>query len=392
MPRLLKLICLLYCFGIYTCEAQWEQCNKGLNDLSITCIIGNGDKTYLGTSDGLYCSTDNGDSWIAKNNGLTESTISSLAANGQFIYLGTRNGNFFISNDDANTWESKSNGLSHSSVWSIAVKGNYVYLGTRDSGIFVSSDHGDTWLRKNKELIYVRSLVASDKVAIAGTYNSGVYLTSDNGITWIERNNGLNDIDVRCMAFNGKDLFVGTSALGVFHSTDFGNLWSNELIGASIYGSVWAFLLYDNYIFLGSFDRGFYYSKDNGTSWSERNQGLIDTSVTLLAQSNGYIFSANSNMIYRAKLSDLGIVDVVDNTNKGIRVYPNPAEDYIEIYFGSNIETLPTCDIRIFNNLGECKLIIEHSRECLIRIDISSLLRGIYFVKIGDKTKKFSKI
>jgi photosystem II stability/assembly factor-like uncharacterized protein len=84
--------------------------------------------------------------------------------------------------------------------------------------------------------------------------------------------------------------------------------------------------------------------------------------------------------------------------NSQITVYPNPANDFIEISIPENSNhTLKGMvengkeKVQIFNTLG-----IEVGQSSLIddknRIDISHLQAGIYFIKIGDKVEKFVKM
>ncbi len=77
----------------------------------------------------------------------------------------------------------------------------------------------------------------------------------------------------------------------------------------------------------------------------------------------------------------------------GIIISPNPAEDYIEIKVGAR-HALPNPDIRILNVFGE---IVKNPTQTLpegegLRIDVSGLPSGVYFVKIGKNVQKFIKI
>jgi len=67
-------------------------------------------------------------------------------------------------------------------------------------------------------------------------------------------------------------------------------------------------------------------------------------------------------------------------------VYPNPASNYIEIYF----PTINYEEIKIYNSYGEC-VIIEKTNNYspLNRISIWHLPFGEYFIQIGNKRKKF---
>ncbi len=72
-------------------------------------------------------------------------------------------------------------------------------------------------------------------------------------------------------------------------------------------------------------------------------------------------------------------------------IFPNPAEEFIEIYVGAQ-GSVP--DIRIFNVFGET---VKNPTPTLsegegLRIDVSGLPSGVYFVRVGDKVMKFLKI
>ena len=78
-------------------------------------------------------------------------------------------------------------------------------------------------------------------------------------------------------------------------------------------------------------------------------------------------------------------------------ISPNPSSDYIEINVGTQ-DTVP--DIRIFNVFGETVVnsseLLNHSQFTIVnsqlRIDVSGLPAGVYFVRVGDKVGKFVKI
>ena len=75
-------------------------------------------------------------------------------------------------------------------------------------------------------------------------------------------------------------------------------------------------------------------------------------------------------------------------------IYPNPAEDYIEIK--GDISSLASNGyIKVYNLLGEIVIKINPStsvRSNRIRIDISSLTQGMYYINTGRKILKFVKL
>ncbi len=86
-----------------------------------------------------------------------------------------------------------------------------------------------------------------------------------------------------------------------------------------------------------------------------------------------------------------GIADNPDDDY--IRITPNPATDYLNIAFkgGRNVRDA----VKVYDVLGVCVAThpLPHSREGVaIRIDVSGLAAGVYFVSIGDKIYKFVKM
>jgi len=86
-------------------------------------------------------------------------------------------------------------------------------------------------------------------------------------------------------------------------------------------------------------------------------------------------------------------------------IYPNPASDYINITLPENMYSNPTLkhgidnvveNVQIFNMLGvEVIHPVSYAatpQDGNVRIEISHLPVGVYYVRIGDKVEKFVKI
>ncbi|MCO5252475.1 MAG: immunoglobulin domain-containing protein [Candidatus Kapabacteria bacterium] len=95
-----------------------------------------------------------------------------------------------------------------------------------------------------------------------------------------------------------------------------------------------------------------------------------------------------------------GLPTSVEDWSNLTLLFPNPATDYIEISYTSINPTVnrrvdETAEIKIFNTLGECVMTTPHpstgSGSGNLRIDISHLTRGVYFVKIGEDVQIFVK-
>ncbi len=79
-------------------------------------------------------------------------------------------------------------------------------------------------------------------------------------------------------------------------------------------------------------------------------------------------------------------------TSDEIEISPNPATDFIEILVGTRRAVSDQSEIKILNIYGQTVLSVGAIHELPLRVDISVLARGMYFVRIGDRVQKFVKI
>jgi photosystem II stability/assembly factor-like uncharacterized protein len=148
--------------------------------------------------------------------------------------------------------------------------------------------------------------------------------------------------------------------------------YSDQLLRTSDGGETWF-----------TFEEYYSYMDD----WPSDVHQITSNRFFILNQSQGEIWEYNED-----GFTSVSPIEIADD----ILLYPNPASDYIEI----NIPPLErgTGDVAlvvsVFDVLG-----IEHpatswypSKEGNVRIDVSSLSPGVYFVKVGDKMFKLVKM
>ncbi|MCL5990847.1 MAG: T9SS type A sorting domain-containing protein, partial [Bacteroidetes bacterium] len=104
--------------------------NKGLTNKNVYSLKINNSNIFVGTSAGVYLSSDNGEVWIEKNNGLTDTIVHSFAIIGNNIFAAT-NGGAYLSTDYGHIWIAKNIGLTNNYVLSFVISNDYIYAGTR---------------------------------------------------------------------------------------------------------------------------------------------------------------------------------------------------------------------------------------------------------------------
>jgi len=105
---------------------------------------------------------------------------------------------------------------------------------------------------------------------------------------WI-KTQGPPGMNVNCFYRVGNTLFAGTSAKGVFRSSNSGASWQPSNTGIAN-KAVHSLIAKDAFLFAGT-DDGVYRSSDNGTTWQPFNTNLLGKTIQSLYVSNGFIYA-----------------------------------------------------------------------------------------------------
>jgi len=275
-------------------------------------INSNGD-IFAGTNmDGVFRSTDNGDTWT--NLGITNYDIYSIviSSDGDIFVPAYQFGGIFHSTDNGNNWDNL--GFTHYDK-SIAINNSngYIFIGTGALGIWRTTDNGDNWdqILFGENCSGINSLIINSSGYIfAGTIQGGTFRSIDNGDNWVQIIQGLTELQILSLAINSSgDIFTGTSGGGTFRSTNNGDNWvqiNQGLTGQGLY--VYSLATNSNGDIFAGTDDGVFRSTDNGDNWVQKNQGLSNKyTFSLAINSNGNIFAGTEGGIFRSLESTLPV-------------------------------------------------------------------------------------
>jgi photosystem II stability/assembly factor-like uncharacterized protein len=371
-----SLAALLTFAAMNRTPAQWVQTN-GPYGRHVSSFLVSGERIFALSSDSIYLSTNEGDSWTGISNGLSSGgfDFQSFTAIGPHLFVRTLTGSCFHSTNNGVSWSGFSDSLSGAPIWHFLSHDSNLFIGTFGAGVFLSNDTGATWTAVNNGLpnLRISGLFAEDRTLIAFN-DSGFFLSANNGASWSR---------VRTAANGMGDLFGGDSILysavrfgvasGIYGSTDSGNTWtlltgggpeiiaskdtriifstdprtSGEVYESTDNGANWknissgltnrditSFALTDSVLLGGTEYGGVYRSTDNGASWHEANTGLpaqCGLSVTSLALSGGNLFagtwgggifrSSNDGASWREINDGLGIKHVLSLAVRGTKIF-----------------------------------------------------------------------
>jgi photosystem II stability/assembly factor-like uncharacterized protein len=201
-----------------------------------------------------------------------------LLVNGSNLFAGTSTNGVFRSTDGGETWRRASNGLPEgSSVTELALAGGAIIAGSSYGfGIHRSTNNGDNWVASNTglppEALSVNALVVKEDLVFAGT-GAGVYVSNDAGRTWRASSNGLpRSAIVQSLAITGSTLLAAIDVFGfpslLYRSTDNGQTWANVSHNLPPNFPIYSFAVAGATLFAGTWGDGAYRSTDGGQNWA----------------------------------------------------------------------------------------------------------------------------
>ncbi|NEP19054.1 MAG: putative baseplate assembly protein, partial [Leptolyngbya sp. SIO4C1] len=317
---------------------------------------------FAGTVNGVFYSTNNGDTWRTISQGLAYPHILTLltleletadrVVKETELLAGTVNGGVFRLPSRSQNWAAT--GLTRTSVQALAAKQNQnqlpfnrrmLFAGTAGGGVFRSANGGESWqsftdrqtgtgtissdettvigwgTRFSTQLRIGNSLIANGQTRTVTAIAADDRLTIDaafqpnlaEGTAFIVTT-GLTNLNITALATyapaNSSDrhLFAGTAGSGVFHSTDDGEHWT-QINGAAPEGDLKDLEIRcltvqpeTGVVWAGTAGGGLFKSDSFGERWQAVNQGMTDTSID--SGINSGIDSAIINLDVRAAVLD----------------------------------------------------------------------------------------
>lgn len=408
----------------------WYTFPQLMNSQISSVCIDSEDGIYVATSNGIFRSFNNGQSWDLSYKGLYEPLVTDIKSYNQDVYM-TKNGKVFHSSDLGISWEQldlplinyymssieiRPNGeiyllgqystfetygiimksTDNGQTWTELVSkkasdiafgaGNDIFI-VSDSLIHRSTDNGINWQILNQDLLCLNPT----KIAITNTgvifVNSSlcqdkIFVSTDNGNTWTEAGYGGMSTVVNMEVNAQGDVFILTDGSEVYTSSNNGQNWSQINVDPQVSINTLEVDYQDN-LLIGT-ESGVYISDNNGASWVQNSDGIESSNVTSLHVGIlGYAFiGAADGKLFRQDYN----VKTSNQLRNNLTIYPNPARDKfnliypwfqsgtvekISIYdvYGNLVKTVP------FNNVN-------------VEVDLTGLQAGVYMVSINEGLSK----
>ena len=367
----------------YNANAQWTSVSITGSTKDVRCLASTGTNIFAGTyGDGMFLSTNNGNSWTAVNTGLS-SGINTIAISGTNIFAGAADGYVYKSTNNGSSWTAGAY-VGGGQIFTLLISGTNIFAGTNGGGVFLSTDNGSTWTATgNLPGNIVNELALSGTNIIAATCH-GIWKSTNNGGTWIDISSpAISTLAGFTLTVNGSNIFAGMYAVGEYLSTDNGVTWAHAITGLTT-TDVRRSTKNGNNIYAGTFGGGVFVTGNNGSSWADVSTGMTNTFVRSLAVIGTNLFAGTtSGGVFTRPLSQLiGVEELqVENT---FSIAPNPFTSHTTIKSTNyQIQSIKVMDIS-----GQSVYQSEiPNPKSEISLDMTGYSKGIYFLQVMDEKK-----
>ena len=273
---------------------SWSEVTTNLGDFKIMDMVFINNTMVAYTEDpsqgddAIHWSTD-AQTWTASN--YPDYSVKSLEIAYGKVYAIAQNDGLYISSDNGNTFVNENSDITSGFLLE---NNNDLFYFSKDDGVNLLSEDGTTLTPKQNGIAtnILSDLLSANNILFLAT-GIGVYRSGNNAANWTLANAGLGYQPVKAMVNLGDTLFAGTNA-GVWRSYSYGLRWvpigiNGKIISSMVYANdaIYAVASVNNAV------ENVYMSDDLGETWSTVGTGLPSTQF-------GSITAFKNNLIFKA--------------------------------------------------------------------------------------------
>ncbi len=334
--------------GIYraTGDANLNWALAGPTDLATYSLLYNADSQALfaGTSDSLFVTHNQGQSWEKRSSGLTDGRVAYLVRNANLQYAAGIFSGIFVSSDAGQNWAPTASQPSGTFLNAFAGNSDGYLLASTEAGLYRSANNGANWLQVVNGVgnVLPQYLRAADPpgpdhfmFGAANIISGVIRSTNSTCVTWNSFNSGFTSIPTilsLATSPDGQFVYAGTPA-GVWRSPTGSAAWVLTKTGfpAITYLNIDALFSPAPQVLLASITgSGVFRSTNNGDTWQPYNDGLSNlTATSFEVDENGYVYAGTEfGGVFR---SGAPVTATVDPYLPAVVVSPNPAGDWLYV-------------------------------------------------------------
>ena len=295
--------------------------NTNLINQTILSIEILSEKTlYVGTFNGVFRSTDSGESWTKTNTGIINTYIENLVFFRNALYTIITGDGIVKSADGGNSWVPVNEGLVASEGATLTVSGGQLYAATNETnystqslstaGVYRLADDGNSWIpiqrnmRSSKDRIDgVNQLTVSGETFYAvGQMGDGarLYRWRVGEDLWMQLR-PQDFLGWQPLAVSGSTVYISSMNRRLLRSVDEGDRWtdvSQNLPNRAQKIDIYDLTFVGETIYAESSD-GVFRSRDGGETWTSIVAGLPDGNIEMQLVDGTTLYGTNSHGIFR---------------------------------------------------------------------------------------------
>ena len=368
-------------------------------------ICSNGDiYTY---SPDIMKSTDMGDTWEyfglcnKRFSSLVETKTGSILASeyyGEGIYRSTNGGDSWEIDSDGLIYSNQADGYIPFVEMKVDSIGNILGL-LYGGGVQLSSDDGQSWDTLSCAYPTLWQSIGINSIGwyFVGGMEETIYLSKDEGITW-QKVHGAMGLEISSFCFNNSgEGYATLRGATNLYTNNYGQTW-NEIGFTSDFGEfnakVQSYLGFDDKFLFTTWHEGKYLLFERMNSNHElklldsvESYGSYGEYRIFPHPSGRYVGSLGFEGFVRSKKVYVGVdnQDDKDERNEIISIYPNPANEFVTINYYSEISG--NTSIKLIDMTGNvCKILnfaISDKGMITRKIEIGDLQSGRYQIEIS---------
>ncbi len=265
----------------------------------------------------VYAATDGAGVQMSQDSGATWASIGPASAacqggiiidpnNANRIWVGTTNG-VFLSTDGGQSWNAVG---AIAQVRSLAWSGQALIAGT-SGGLQIGDGAGSFSLAGGSAsmLVGVDALSIAHGKVLAGTIGgAGLFLSTDAGSHWSVANSGITAASAPAIAIakSRPTILYGLAGYSVVKSADRGATWTSAMGSGIAYPAITTAIAVDpsdaNTVYIGA--QGVLRSKDGGATWKSTNANFVPSAISLASSSTGYALVYDTGIYQSTNLTD----------------------------------------------------------------------------------------
>jgi photosystem II stability/assembly factor-like uncharacterized protein len=171
--------------------ATWTAVNTGIEGARINLLLPDGNKLYCATNMGVFVTSDQGANWTDINSlNLIGLIINGLVKKGEMLYASSPTDGVFASSDLGDTWMQLGNDLESTEINSMAVTDTKIFVSIKE-GVYSTPIDKKDWTLVNEGLPTLAKSelgfgLSNAGSAVFATTSEGVYRLDDGATSWMK--------------------------------------------------------------------------------------------------------------------------------------------------------------------------------------------------------------